>query len=365
MHPRLADLAERHGRKSHEIARVVRDNAVARSTETSCASCGDGMPYASRAEFQQRRGWYRGWNREYVCEPCAVEHARARAREAEERSREQHEALATWFGIPDGGTLDAADLPFAQAVALLSVVRVGASEDLSEIAPAESWTAPLAPTRDLDQEILKELFDGRVLAISDASPVNAFEWEGLDPERFYRNKVRWRVTDGARAVSIAAVAAELEGRFRDGEWPDHWQPEVHVLWLKLALHECLRYLGLGLADHGLQKRVGEKTVAVLTNALHDFSIGQVYNFIWRAVRDAAAYYMRGGVAKQQAANTVVRAIERSAEQALVNGWDVKMYRRDWRAPESVISQTFAGIVTGLGDAYWDAVPRPASASVGS
>lgn len=56
---------------------------------------------------------------------------------------------------------------------------------------------------------------------------------------------------------------------------------MQALWPKLGLHECLRYLELGLADHGLEKRVGEKTIAVVTNALHDFSIGQVYNFIWR------------------------------------------------------------------------------------
>jgi hypothetical protein len=54
---------------------------------------------------------------------------------------------------------------------------------------------------------------------------------------------------------------------------------------------------------------------------------------------------------------VVRAIERSAEHALTNGWDVKVFHRDWRAPESVMAQAFAGIVTGLGDSYWTAVPH--------
>jgi hypothetical protein len=355
---KVADLAERYQLRPHDVARVVRDGSVVRSTETRCAGCGEGMEFASRADFQQRRSWYRNWNRPFVCEPCSRESARIRAREAEEREGRQRAALIEWFALADGGALDVDEFGLEQGLGLLSVIRAGATEDLAEIVPAESWSSPLAPTVDLENEVIKELFESRILAISETSPVDAFEWDELDPGRFFRMKVGWHVTDGAgAAVPIADAASELERRFRDREWPDHWHKDLRAIWLKLALHECLRYLDLGLADHGLQKRIGEKTVAVVTNALHDFSIGQVYNFIWRAVRDAAAYYMRGGVGKQQAANTVVRAIERSAEQALTNGWDVKVFHRDWRAPESVMAQTFAGIVTALGDAYWSTAPH--------
>ena len=355
---KVAELAERYHLKPHDVARVVRESSLVRSTETRCAGCGEGMEFASRADFQQRRSWYRNWNRPYICEPCARESAQIRAREAEEREREQTAALFQWFALVDEGSLDIDAFEFEQAVALLSIIRAGATEDLGEITPAESWSSPFTPTDDLDNEVIKSLFDARILAISETSPVDAFEWEGLDPARFFRMKVCWRVNDGAGgAIPIAAAASELEQRFRQREWPEHWNDDIRALWLNLALHECLRYLDLGLADHGLQKRIGDKTIAVITNALHDFAIGQVYNFIWRAVRDAAAYYMRGGVAKQQAANTVVRAIERSAEQALTNGWDVKVFHRDWRAPECVMAQTFAGIVTGLGDGYWSTVPH--------
>ncbi len=355
---KVADLAERYHLKPHDVARVVRESSIVRSSETRCAGCDQGMEFASRADFQQRRSWYRNWNRPYVCEPCARESAQLRAREAEEREREQRAALSQWFAVGDAGSLDVDALTLEHAVALLSVIRAGATEDLAEISPAESWSSALTPTSELDNEVIKSLFEAGVLAISENSPVDAFEWEDLDPARFFRMKVSWYVTgEAGGGVLIAAAAAELEQRFRHGGWPAHWHDEVGPLWLKLALHECLRYLDFGLADHGLQKRIGDKTIAVITNALHDFAIGQVYNFIWRAVRDAAAYYMRGGVAKQQAANTVVRAIERSAEQAITNHWDVKVFHRDWRSPESVLAQTFSGVVTGLGESYWAAVPH--------
>lgn len=94
---------------------------------------------------------------------------------------------------------------------------------------------------------------------------------------------------------------------------------------------------------------------MLENALNHFSIGQVYSFIWRAAKDAAAFYVRESVGKRHAANTVVGAIERSAERALVNGWDVTQYRRDRRAPETPMVQLFT-TVSGLGDRYWTEVP---------
>lgn len=136
------------------------------------------MSLASRAEFQQRRGWYRG-SRQYVCESCAEEQARERAREAEERQRQQQEALRSCFSAPDGGTLEVADLSFEEAVTLLSVVRAGASEDLGEVTPVESWQAPLTPTAAFDEEIVMHLFQGGLLAISATSAVDAFLWEGL------------------------------------------------------------------------------------------------------------------------------------------------------------------------------------------
>lgn len=359
---KVAGLAERHGLRPHEVARVVREHSTARSAETTCAGCGEGMEFASRADFKDRRSWHRNWNRAYVCGSCAEENTRLRTRETEERDRDQRAALARWFALGSDGTLELDAIDFEQAVALLSVIRAGASEDLLEITPAESWPSPLSPTPDLDNETIKVLFDSGILAISETSLANAFEWEGLDPARFFRMKVSWHISDGSSVVPIAVVASEVERRFRERDWPEHWQAGAQALWLKLALHECLRFLELGLADHGLQKRIGEKTIAVINNALQDFAIGQVYNFIWRAVRDAAAYYMRGGVAKQQAANIVVRAVHRSAEQALANGWEVKSFRRDWRAPESVMSHTFAAAVTGLGDAYWDSVPQDVALS---
>ena len=121
------------------------------------------------------------------------------------------------------------------------------------------------------------------------------------------------------------------------------------------------YLGMCTDDHQLSLRIGDKTRLVIEETLLRFSIGQTYNFIWRAANDAAAYYMRSGVPKHQAANSVVGAIQRGAERAIASDWDVKSFGRDWRAPESTMSAVLFRSALQLADPLAErppALPSP-------
>ena len=118
---------------------------------------------------------------------------------------------------------------------------------------------------------------------------------------------------------------------------------------ELALADCLDYLGRRVEEYRLPLKVGDRLRQVLTQALEHFSIGQIYNFIWRAAKDAAAFYQKGGVVRTHAANTVPGSIQRAAERALANGWEVKVFGRDWNAPEGEMLHLLANVVTGAGD----------------
>ena len=78
-------------------------------------------------------------------------------------------------------------------------------------------------------------------------------------------------------------------------------------------------------------------------------MAQVYNFIWRATKDAAAYYMRSSISKRQAANSVVGNISRNMERALANGWDVKPFNRNYNLPQSSLSRIIFNVVLGTDD----------------
>src|SRR6185437_14728328 len=156
--------------------------------------------------------------------------------------------------------------------------------------------------------------------------------------RFYPMKVHWVIPIDSDGPSPSRFIDDLERTLRsEASWPHGWQEEVAQLHATVALQECLQYLRVVLDDHGFELNLGEKTIGVLRAALRSFSIGQVFSFIWRAAKDAAAFYVRESASKAHAANIVPGAIQRSAERALAEGWEVRAFRRDFRAPESVLS----------------------------
>lgn len=95
----------------------------------------------------------------------------------------------------------------------------------------------------------------------------------------------------------------------------------------------------------------------LASVLQNFSVAQVYNFIWRAGRDAAAFYQRGGVTRSHAANTVIGTIQRNADRARAEEWDVKPYRRDRRAPRSMVSEVLFDTALQVGELAFNAPLR--------
>ncbi|MFJ5294455.1 hypothetical protein [Streptomyces sp. NPDC088348] len=111
-------------------------------------------------------------------------------------------------------------------------------------------------------------------------------------------------------------------------------------WDELALSYAGRYLDMKLSEHHLSMKQGDGTRAALSDALATFTLGQVFNFIYRATKDSAAYYQRGGVTKPQAANSTVGRISSAADRARANGWEIKSFGRPWNLPLSAMGEIF-------------------------
>ena len=207
--------------------------------------------------------------------------------------------------------------------------------------PLDNWASPFAPTDDMATEWVRNLFNKRILGIHPDSAMEAFSWEDDEPARFYINRVSYYVTgSGETGVRTRRAVDGLTATFRDGPWPEAWTLAWSEVWRELAVTECVAYLLLCLGEHDLPFKAGEKTLAVMEDTLETFSIGQTYNFIWRASRDAAAYMVRERVPAARAANSAVGNIQRAMERARAEGWDIKAYNRDWRLPVSAVSHNF-------------------------
>jgi hypothetical protein len=111
-----------------------------------------------------------------------------------------------------------------------------------------------------------------------------------------------------------------------------------------------------LAEHKFSYTFGEKTNQVIESVLLDFSTSQIFNFIWRASQNAASYYLRENVTKQHAANTVVGSILRQAERAKTENWNIKGFERNYKCPQSLMSQVLYDVVLKIGDEGFKTVP---------
>jgi hypothetical protein len=248
------------------------------------------------------------------------------------------------------------DLSLKDVVYLVSILRAGAAEDMSYVLPKEFFRTSLSPTAEYDREVLDHLYRRGLLCIHPGSRPESVVIENGRFARFYPLKVHWLVPLPVIGPSPAPFLEDLERRVKDGEWSEAWLAESRELHAELALQECVQYLRVILEEHGFELEVGEKTELVLRSALRSFSIGQVFNFMWRAARDAAAFYVREATTKAHAANIVPGSIQRSAERALSEGWTVRAFRRDFRVPQSTISQVLFTAALQLPEGGFDAVP---------
>lgn len=342
----VSEIAQRFGIPRHDVARRVRNGCVALDLATRCADCGLGLPVSSRAEYPASRPI------DGLCSECRLVRRMEADREAAERLSQQRAIVAHRYAMLDTEPVDPEELTFGQATALLSVLRVGTPEDGSRILPMREWDQPLAPTDKLSIDLIRDLFQAGHLNIGPSSPVAAFEWDGFGTPRLFLDSVEWRLSGyGPHRERVRTLTDHLQRGFRDVAWPDRWIATWRPSWDRLMMEETLAYLVVCLEEHGLPFKPGDKTYDVLDYVLGSFSLGQAYNFVWRAARDAAAYWMRERVPKQRAANTVVGSIRSQAERALAENWDVKHYRRDRRCAVTVLGEVVYSLALKIPDPF--------------
>lgn len=199
-----------------------------------------------------------------------------------------------------------------------------------------------------DREIVTNLYQSEKIYISPDSNKASFELVSETQFRFSISEVQWKlVIDDS--IHPSQYIAQLENKVKSMDFLESHYEETKALSEEIALKECLFYLDHVLNEHQLPFKPGEKTKHVLSTGLHSFSVAKMYNFIWRAAKDAASFHLRKKVAKKHAANTVVGNIDSQIERALSNNWDVKPYRRNYDYPQSMVSRVLFNILLHTDD----------------
>lgn len=372
---KVSDLAEKYGLRVSDVFVTVKQYSQAFFLPIECAQCRQPYILGSRADYQQCRSRsVMSWR----CLACtdraaqeAAEHHRKAAQEAAEhhhkaaqaaaeqkrKDEQDKQCIVTKFLVTLQTNSDPPDIhsmSLTDAVYLSSMLRLGANEEIAYINSINSFAEPLSPSAPKDIEIAKHLHKRQILAPHPCSPIAAFSCENGELKSFDVLKVAWGLSgSGKRGITLKLVFSNLESHFRSQNMPEHWYAQIPLLQKEILLLETLQYFQIAMEEHHFSFTPGEKTFQVLSETLEMFSLGQAFNIIWRATRDAAAYFVRESIPRLQAANSVVGTIQRYAQRAHANKWELASYRRDRRCPQSMVSQVFFNSVLQIGDAYLD------------
>ncbi|WP_333733956.1 hypothetical protein [Streptomyces sp. IBSBF 3010] len=363
----VAEVRAEHALKPQELSRIVQTCGSASILDMPCTDCGEVTQAAHRTEFASltRQG-------QATCETCQLLAHQELEEAKRQLEKQRREALLEHFPVRTTETLDAGSLTLFQAVALHAMFSDPAVEEAGMTTPTGIWPneRPWAPDNrlwDFERRLLNA--DYRTVAVHPDSHPNSFVWEDNEPNgSYYLGKASYYLygPEGHLNARAPHLLNDLNRIFREGPWPAHWHNQWRDLWEELALSYASTYLDMKLNEHHLEMKQGDGTLAALSDALATFSLGQVFNFIYRATKDSAAYFQRGGVNRRQAANSTVGRISAAADRARANGWEIKPFGRPWSLPLTAIGETFFSKVMWQADmmpiAARDATPPPHAAA---
>lgn len=336
---KIKDICKEEGITEEELRSLINECCHAYTKDVPCSVCNSNcLHLKSRHDYLQKVSYYnKSLLRNWVCEDCKIALKEKQNDKIREAEKEKYNLLTSILHNSKTDYVNICNISFENAIFLLSAIRLLASENLEIIYPCVEAKNRLSPTTNMDMDIFHQLCSHNLLLIYPEYSLEHVTLENDESFRYKPLKIHWVLPLSGEGESNAQFVARLEDAVKSYVWPDPWFAECDQLCKKVCLHECFQYLHVCLESHGFPVNIGDKTELILGQILDKFSVGQVYNFIWKASRDAASLYMRGGMSKKHAANCVPGSIQRTAERALAEGWDIKPFRRDFRAPQSMVS----------------------------
>lgn len=331
---KVQEVATRHDMKAHIISQLVEQHAFVWLTTVCCIRCKKPYRFGTRGQYQERNRYKRT-----LCLECTeTEHQNI-------ADQKKSIILKLRQRIEDNKP-DLTVLDLKSIIYLLAAIQALSNESLSTIGPLNDYPAyTLSPDPAFDQQVIRYLIDKHLLLISLDTSLEAVELDGNGT-----TSINLTMSTFDFALDRQQMTELIHG-FLDAEVLQNIKYSLEFIELckEVQQHECLGFLKMTLEEHQLSFSPGEKTLQAISACLDIFSVAQVYNFIWRAARDAAAYYMRSSISKRQAANSVVRSISRSLEQSLAHDWDVKPFSRNRNLPQSSLSRIIFDALLGADD----------------
>lgn len=365
---KVGELAELTKIDKAKLTSVIREACNAYVSDWKCSGCERPFVFSGRSDFTRNRSYLLNGSyhqQSFLCSECE---RKRRDREIEERKQQEEAArkaretveielrkkIQETYNLSNRQLININSLSLTDAVYLISILR-GAYENLTKIMPVSMFDQPLTADEDFSTEIIKHLHEKRLIYVHPDTEPEAFVND--DISRFYIYHVYYAPpVSESTPDDPKALVTELH-KFVNDAWSEEWCQEALELWKKVALSECKEYLLFVLNEHHFEFSPGEKTTQYLEYALENFSTAQIFNTIWRAAKDAAAYYQRENISKRQAANAAIASIQKYSERAVAENWEIKPYKRNYKCPQAIISEVLYNFALKLGEDGFQSVPN--------
>jgi hypothetical protein len=253
-------------------------------------------------------------------------------------------------------SLDIEKISLKSAVAFLALVRscgYSAQSDIFELDEIEKASFPFSPQGLYIYDVVENLVQSDLIAVSGSSATESFEFEGEKIAIYWPKKVRWMI----RYESPNDLIQEIESRARNGLWPSSWIDQVKELWTELAIAESMEFFRYMAMKRGFPESGERATTEMLQSLLKSYSVAQAMYIIFKGARDAADFSVRKNCSLQHASNYMIGACQRYADKAIAEKWNISGLRRNHDLPQSTLSALFHDVFLLHGEKGFLECPR--------
>ncbi|QAY88382.1 hypothetical protein CUN61_22595 [Pseudomonas arsenicoxydans] len=238
-------------------------------------------------------------------------------------------------------------LGFVQKLGLLALLETCTHPGLERIESLASAPGAerIAPSDEMAEALLRQLFEAGVLVVDLDSTIKAFDRENGFRIRDF-NAIRWRVNvtlDNALRSSRQALYVALYEELSEGvKLP--WKSELYTLLFDLARKEAIRFIHVLTNEVDFVFTAESRGESVVNQLLQDFSVSEIHYFARLAVKNAAHFYQTGkSKGRSHASNTIPGNMLGTAQDALAKHWRKRAYR-DSRVPQSAMHRLLYDVV---------------------
>ncbi|HCW4112740.1 TPA: hypothetical protein OXL58_002169 [Acinetobacter baumannii] len=230
------------------------------------------------------------------------------------------------------------ELSLTDKIYLASLLRECLHEDAEYIEEVNQKGTAITPYLEFTSELLQHLLSRRLIIPYLINDLDQFQEEEDGSITYFIYYIKYKINiqskDGNYQMMLHRLMYPRSDEFLEDS------TFCYEFWKKIAFYESIQYLMFKMESVRYDFSPGTKTYTVFQNLVNNFSVGQIYNIIYRAIANSTEQYQSGKITKIHAQNMVISSCEGQGERAIANNWDLKNYARVKELPQSQISKIF-------------------------